>query len=79
MKILTYESPMQSYIKTEWNSGSRLNLKVRNQYLLGNFNWFPLYSAERSFTEMKSAFINLQNESLPKDISQELLVINNSV
>ena len=26
----------QSYKKTEWNSGSRLNLKVRNQYLLSS-------------------------------------------
>ena len=32
-----------------------------------------------SFTEMKSTFIKLQNEALPKDIGQELLVVNNSV
>ena len=32
-----------------------------------------------SFTEMKSTFIELQNESLPKDIGQELLIVNNSV
>ena len=37
LKILTYESPMQSYIKkTEGNSGSRFNLNVRNQYLLSS-------------------------------------------
>ena len=35
LKILTYESPMQSYIKTERNSG-RSNLNVRNQYLLSS-------------------------------------------
>ena len=28
---------------------------------------------------MKSTFIKLQNESLPKDIGQELLIVNNSV
>ena len=44
-----------------------------------NFNWFPLYFAQYSFTEMKSTFIKPQNESLPKDIGQELLIVNNSV
>ena len=28
---------------------------------------------------MESTFIKLQNESLPKDIGQELLIVNNSV
>ena len=28
---------------------------------------------------MKSTFIELQNEPLPKDTGQELLVVNNSV
>ena len=36
LKILTYESPMQSYIKNRMKSGSRLNLKVINQYLLSS-------------------------------------------
>ena len=71
---------MQSYIKTKWNSGSRLNLKVRNQYLLfpsGTLTDFGCIL--HSVTEMKSTFIKIQNESLPKDIGQELLVVNNSV
>ena len=36
LKILNYESPMQSYIKHRGNSGSRLNSKVRSQYLLSS-------------------------------------------
>ena len=44
-----------------------------------NFDGFLLYFAQCSFTEMKSTFIKLQNESLPKDIGQELLIVNNSV
>ena len=44
-----------------------------------NFNLFPIYFAQCSFTEMKSTFIKLQNESLPKVIGQELLLVNNSV
>ena len=36
LKILTYESPMRRYIKTERNSGSLFNFKVRNQYLLSS-------------------------------------------
>ena len=39
-----------------------------------NFNGFPMYFAQRSFTEMKSTFIKLQNECLPKDIGQVLLI-----
>ena len=38
-----------------------------------------MYVAQCSFTEMKSTFIKLQNESLPRDIHQELLIVNNSV
>ena len=38
-----------------------------------------MYFERCSFTEMKTTFIKLQNESLPKDISQVLLMVNNSV
>ena len=38
-----------------------------------------LYFAQCSFTEMKSKFINLQNESLLKDIGKQILIVNNSV
>ena len=75
------ESHAKLHKKTEWNSGSRLNLKVRiSIYCLPlNFNGCPLYFAQYSFTEMKSTFIKLQNELLPKAIGQELLVVNNNV
>ena len=35
----------------------------------------PLTNFRCSFTEMKSTFIKLQNEPLPKDISQVLLIV----
>ena len=54
-------------------------LEISIYCLPRNFNWFPLYFAQCSFTEMKSTFIKLQNESLPKDIRQELLIVNNSL
>ena len=38
-----------------------------------------MYFAQCSFTEMKSNFIKLQNEPIPKDIGQKLLIVNNSV
>ena len=38
-----------------------------------------MYFAQCSFTEMKSTFIKLQNEALPKDIRQALLIVTNSV
>ena len=38
-----------------------------------------MYFAQCSFTEMKSTFIELQSESLPKDIGQVLLMANNGV
>ena len=38
-----------------------------------------MHFAQRSFTEMKSTFIKLQNEPLSKDIGQVLLIVNNSV
>ena len=86
LKILTYESPMQSYAKNRvklWQySGSWSNLKVRNQYIYclpRSYNGFPLYFAQCSFTEMKSTFIKLQNEPLPKDIGKKSLIVNNSV
>ena len=38
-----------------------------------------MYFAQCSFTEMKSIFIELQNEPLPKDVGQVLLTVNNNV
>ena len=58
---------------------SILRLEISIYCLPPNFDWFPLYFAQCSFTEMKSTFIKLQNEFLLKDIGQELLKVNNSV
>ena len=58
---------------------SILRLEISISRLPRTFNWFSLYFAWCLFTEMKSTFIKLQNESLPKDIGQELLIVNNSV
>ena len=82
LKILTYESPMRRYIKKPsetLRTDSILRLEISIYCLSRNFNWFPLYFAQCSFTEMKSTFIKLQNESLPKGIGQELFIINKSV
>ena len=38
-----------------------------------------MYFGQCSFTEMKSTFIKLQKEPLPKDNGQKLLTVNNSV
>ena len=38
-----------------------------------------MYFAQCSFTEMTSTFVKPQNESLLKDIGQELLIANNGV
>ena len=55
---------------------SILRLEISIYCLPRSFNGFPLYFAQRSFTEMNSAFIKLQNEPLPKAIGQELLTVN---
>ena len=79
MKIPTYESPMQTYIKKPsetlgadwiWRLEISIYCFPRN---------FKLYFAQCSFAEMKRTFIKLQNESFPKDIGQELHIVNNSV
>ena len=44
---------------------SILRLEISIYCLPRSFNGFPLYFAESSFTEMKSAFIKLQDEPLP--------------
>ena len=62
-----------------WELIQFLRLEISICCLHRNFNWFPLYFAHCSFAEMKTTFIKLQNESLPKDIGQELLTVNNSV
>ena len=36
------------------------------------------YILQCSVTEMKSTFVKLQNEPLPKDNGQVLLIVNNS-
>ena len=43
---------------------SILRLEISIYCLPRNFNWFLLYFAQCSFTEMKTRFIKLQNESL---------------
>ena len=54
-------------------------LEINICYLPQNFNWFSLYFAQSSFTEMKSTLIKLQNEYLQKDIGQKLRLVNHSV
>ena len=58
---------------------SILRLEISICCLPRSFNGFPLYFEQNSFTEMKSAFIKLQNELLPKPIGQALLIVNNIV
>ena len=58
---------------------SILRLEISIYCLPRSFNGFPLYFAQSSLTEMKSTFVKLQNEPLPKAIGQELLIVNNSV
>ena len=58
---------------------STLRLEISICCLPRNFNEFLWYFAQCSFTELKSTFIKLQKEPLPKDIGQELLMVNNSV
>ena len=82
LKILNYESPMQNYIKHRVKLREHIEFKgfeISIYCLPRNFICFPLYFAQCSFTEIKTTFINLQNDSLPKDIGQELLIVNNSV
>ena len=55
------------------------NLEISIYCLPLNFNRFPLYFAQCSFTEMKTTFIKLQNQPFPKEIGQEFLIVNNSV
>ena len=73
---------MRSYIKKSseiLEADSILRLEISIYCLPRRFNGFHLYFAQSSFTEMKSAFIKLQNERSPKAIGQELLMVNNSV
>ena len=78
--MLTYEGPMRSYVKNRVKLWELiLTLEISIYCLPRSFNGFLLYVAQSSFTEIKSAFTNLQNELLPKAIGQELLVVNNSV
>ena len=59
------------------DSISRLEISI--YCLPRSFNGFSLHLVQTSFTEMKSTFIKLQNESSPKAIGPELLIVNNSV
>ena len=70
-----WESHAKAHKKPSETLGadSILRLKISIYCLPRNFNWFSLYFAQCSFTEMKTTFIKLQNEPLPKDIGQELL------
>ena len=56
-----------------------LRLEISIYCLPRNFTDFRCIFAQCSFTEMKSTFIKPQNKSSPKDIGQELLIVNNSV
>ena len=73
---------MGSYIKQPsetLGADSIRRLEISIHCLPRSFNGFPLYFAQSSFTEIKSTFINLQNDALPKAIGQELLIVKNSV
>ena len=76
-----WESHAKAHEKQSKTLGadSILRLKISIYCLPRNFNWFRLYFAQCSFTEMKITFIKLQNVSFPKDVGQELLIVNNSV
>ena len=66
---------MQSYIKNRVKLWEQIEFKG----LCRNFNGFPMYFSQCSFTEMKSKFNKLENEPLPKDIGRVLLIVYNSV
>ena len=79
------KKPVNRFLQDDASAGIRsIEIKLCQSPLNGiycllrNFNGFPLYFAQCSFTEMKSTFIKLQNEFI-KDIGQELLIVNNSV
>ena len=73
---------MQSYIKNRVKLWDQIEfqdiLEISIYCLPRNFTDFRCI-LQCSFTEMKSTSLKLQNESLPKDIGQELLIVNNSV
>ena len=75
LKILTCESHAKLHKKPSKTLEADLILKFKISICCRprSFNGFPLYFAQSSFTETKSAFIKLQNEPLPKAIGQELL------
>ena len=75
------ESHAKLHKKTSETLGADLiqKLEISIYWLPRNFNGLLLYFAQCSFAEMKSTFIKLLNESLLKDIGQELLIRNNSV
>ena len=67
---------MPSYTKNRVKLREQIQFKDQKSVstVAQNLNGLPLYFAQRSFTEMKCTFIKLQNEPLPKAISQELLI-----
>ena len=62
-----------------WEQIEFKGLEISICCLPRNFNRFPMYFAQYSFAEMKSTFIKLETEPLPKDIRQVLLILNNSI
>ena len=72
---------MQSYIKNRVKLWEQIGFKgqksVSAVFLETSTDFRCILQC--SFTEMKSTFIKLQYESLPNDIGQELLIVNNSV
>ena len=68
---------MQSYIKNRLKLWELIQFKGSKSVptvLLGALTDFRC-----TLHKMKSTFIKLHNESLPKAINQELLIVNNSV
>ena len=62
-----------------WESHAKVHKKPSETLGADSVVLISAVFAQCSFTEMKSTFIKLQNESLPKDIDQELYFVNNSV
>ena len=69
---------MQSYIKNRVKLWEQIEFKGQKSVsvvFLGTLTEFRCI-LQCSFTEMKSTFIELQNEPLPKDVDQELLMVS---
>ena len=73
---IDFENSMQSYIKKpSENFGRRLNLKVRNQFLLSSSELISAVFCTVIVYRKKSTFIKVQNQPLPKDIGKKLFIV----